>query len=682
MANVVYTVDLGNGHVADIEGPEGATPEQLQAFVQQNPDAAKPQGYSQDANGRLIVDVPGPETEQNQPDQSTGQQILSGLGAGVRDIAGGAGQLLNLATSPIRAGLNALGLPGGDADYEKIADHIADQLGLAKTAPVQQAIQRGIVSGLLTGGIAAPVSAAAPAGSAAETIAGALSSAPLTDAAAQGASAGAGEQAKQSGYGVPAQIAASLLAGGVTGLAGAKLGAPRVAAPSTEGQQVAQAAERQNIPVLPADVGGPATRIGTSFAAQTPFGAVPLIKAARAANEAGGNRLGQIAQDIGVPAADVEGLGTAATEGAQRYAKVAKAAGGRLYDVAARKAGDAQIDLKNTRDLVDEQIARLQAVPGGGAGLKELQDLRATLDQPYSVQGVRDLRTEMFIPQEFRNTPVEARTRAVVNSAARDIEEGLRSQGRGDAADAFRAADDNWRNVLANLKRNIEPIVGKLDNLKSPEAVANALNSASKNNGARLASFVKSLPSEEQSVVRASLLNPLGRSPAGEFSLSKFATDWDKISPIAKRQAFEPEARTALDDLATVGRGSKAAKAYANHSNTGSAVITDRLLGTLATGASTAAGLPAFIATAAGQYGLGRLLASPRFARWLARSGKTTLSAPAYVDRLSRIAIAEPHLSSDINGLKDRLNQAFAQPSLAANPQQQPDNGVNGNGQQ
>jgi hypothetical protein len=110
---------------------------------------------------------------------------------------------------------------------------------------------------------------------------------------------------------------------------------------------------------------------------------------------------------------------------------------------------------------------------------------------------------------------------------------------------------------------------------------------------------------------------------------------------------------SALDDLAKVAQGSKEAMSYANRSNTGGAV------GNLLTGSTFLAGVPTLLGTVVTQYGAGRLLASPRVARWIARAPKTQLSPTSYIERLGRIAKAEPAIAPDIFGLQKALSDAF-----------------------
>ncbi len=82
---MVYTVDLGNGHVMDIEGPKGATPEQLQSVAQQQgggaapaqPAAIPPANYATTPNEVQFKDDPKYVASRMSPeDYSTYKQLL------------------------------------------------------------------------------------------------------------------------------------------------------------------------------------------------------------------------------------------------------------------------------------------------------------------------------------------------------------------------------------------------------------------------------------------------------------------------------------------------------------------------------------------------------------------------------------------------------------------------------
>lgn len=734
---MVYTVDLGNGHVVDIEGPANATPEQLQSFVAQQPQF---NGQEVSAQGQTMFGDEQPAQAQTKmtPEQeakivgmvrsgasaddlraaaqkmgfqfNTADQIVKARDSGQQyspdfvynlpkvetDTAGSFGR--GVADTLMFGTLPKVGAAVAGAEAALRGDNFGDaysrQLDYnnATIGSDEQDHAWSRVFGQLVGGFGLPSGIegvgfsagkqALRAGRTMEEARAAAASAIRTRMATVGGAygaahgAGSGDNPTDMLSGALTEGALGAATGGLMGQAG-RLGKTdeRVTNATQDAKNVFDAAQRQNLPVDAAAVGGPFVRSLTAALEQTPLGVIPIAQSARALNAAGESRVAALASDIGAEAADREGLGTIASEGAQKYAQIAKRAGGRLYDIAAKEAGNATVDLKQTRDLVDQQIARLQAVPGGGAGLSELQKLRADLDRPSTVQAVRDMRTEMFVDPQFRNTPVEGRYKLIAGAAARDAEDSLRAQGLSKAADAYRAADDNWRSMLVNLKRNIEPLIGKMDNLKSPEAVASGLNSAMKNNGARVAKFIDSLPNEQQSIVRASMLSPLGRDNDGAFSLARFATDWGKLSPASKRLVFGAETKSALDELASVGLGSKAAAKYANHSNTARAVVTNQLAGTVGTGATALAGAKTFGLSLVAPYLTAKLLASPRVVRWAARAGKTSLSPVAYADRLTRIARAEPAIANEVLALQQRLTDAFSSSGtrLAA---QEPANGI------
>lgn len=444
------------------------------------------------------------------------------------------------------------------------------------------------------------------------------------------------------------------------------------AAPLTEAQQTMAAADRQGIEMLPADVGGPATRRLTAAAAQAPISASPIINAAQRVLQQGQAAAERIA---GPGATDAATAGEAARAGAEGYIARSGQAGGALYDRAARRAGNALIDPVEARQVLDDQIARLEQVPGGGQGLEEARAMRDALNGRFTVQGIRDMRTELFVDPALRGSPMDRRMRQVVDAAARDVENGLRAQGLDDAAGAFRTADNFWRDRLQTIDQVIEPVIGQPGKAKGGEAISKAIDTAAKGDVVKLQRFLGTLPAAERDVVTGSFINRIGMATKGQqnaqgdaFSLSTFLSNWSQLSPRAQAVMFNPEQRAALQDLATVANGVRNASRYANHSNTSGGIWGN--LGVLAGGAM--ANAPVAAAGLGAQLIGGRLLASPRFARWLARAPRTQLSPIAYIDRLTRIARAEPAIAGDVLNLQQRLQQSLAgSRPLAANQEGQ-----------
>lgn len=578
-----------------------------------------------------------------------------GFSAGLdTDISAGVHTLANLVRHPVDA-LKSKGASVADAYHEGRTDALAriDYLHMLhpNTAPVEE----------IAGAVANPL------GMEART--------PLALArvgAGYGAVSGfedgngsLGERALNAGKGAAIGAVAAPVAGAAIKGAAAIPNAVRAAVKDVPLSEVGEAARRQGIDMLPADAGGPVTRALTAFSMQTPLGAPPIIRAAQRASDRGAEVVASHAAAMGAPQ-DAEAAGQIASEGARKYVALSSRIGGRMYDAAAAKAGDATVDPALARQMLDDQIGRVSAVPAGTPGrdaqLTMLQAQRAGLNGRFPVQAIRDMRTQMFVDPDLRGTPAETMTKQVINAAAQDAENSLRAAGKNDAADAFAAADAYWRNRLETIDHVIEPIIGRNGN-KSGEQVIRALNGAMTGQGgggnnARVAAFVRALPDEEQGTVRASLLTPLGRDKDGNFSLSRFATDWQAIGGTAKKALFSPEARAALDDLTTVGMQAKASQKYANHSNTVRGVVAERTFGSVATGATIGLGVTTLGKALALQGGAGLLLSSPRFARWLARAPLSKVASEAYMDRLSRIAAAEPRLAGPIAQFRQSLMAA------------------------
>jgi hypothetical protein len=742
---MIFTVDLGDGRVVDIEGPPNATPEQLQAFVAQSgqdlapqtpgqPQQA-PQGPAQlDKSGTEMVgqfgDDPnavsshmapedeahiigllqaGRDAEATQYAASKGFSIAnadavksardqtgkvnpdavyklpSGEQLKALDTGGGAGAMT-------RGVLDSLTL-GAAGKVGNLGRAIGDQIQGSDQSFMQDwnresDIRKGVeqsdeedhpwlrVSGQLLGGLALPSGTEGlglrvgtdvlRSGGTMQEARAAIRVAVRNRLATVGGGYGAAHGALSADS--PGEAVSGAVTEGALGAAaGFGLGSlgrtQRPPAGATDGQEVAAAAARQDIDPMAADVGGPMVRRMTSAVAQTPLGAGPIIRAGQRVGDQTQAARDRVAASVG-QALRPEAAGQQARMGATTFIQRSGVEARGLYTAAERAAGDTRVAPDNAVAVLDRNIAELAETPGGAPGLARLQGLRDELVRgDVSVAGLRNMRTvlrDQFIADGLRGSDTERRVGQVLDAAAQDITDGLNSAGNTNAARLYAQADAAWRTRVQTIDNVIKPLIGTRDAPKSGEQVVKTLMADLQGNNARAVRFLRTLPAEEQANTRASIIGALGRQSKGAqnadgdgFSMAQFLTHWNEIGDTAKQAFFGDEARAALNDLARVAQGSKEAAAYANRSNTGGAI------GGLATGATGLLGIATLGKTLALQYGAGRLLASPRFARWLARAPRTQLSPQAYTERLSRIARAEPAIANEVLQLQQRLSAAF-----------------------
>ncbi len=160
------------------------------------------------------------------------------------------------------------------------------------------------------------------------------------------------------------------------------------------------------------------------------------------------------------------------------------------------------------------------------------------------------------------------------------------------------------------------------------------------------------MPDDESATVRASLLARMGQAKPGlqnadnlAFSPAEFATQWAKLSGRAKSVLFpDGQHRADINDLVLVMNNMKRAGQYSNFSNTslGSNAVA-HIMGMFSAPLLTPA-------IAGGEFGLGKLLASPKFARWLAGAPKDASPSAirAYAKKLPGIATGNPMIRDDV----------------------------------
>jgi len=328
-----------------------------------------------------------------------------------------------------------------------------------------------------------------------------------------------------------------------------------------------------------------------------------------------------------------------------------------------------QSALADARQAYDAQVARQQErLQDGSVSWNDLKRLRSTVGEIIGKPGIAS------------EGHVDAAMRDLYGALSQDMQATAQAEGP-QAAAAFNRANTYWRARQQRIDDVITPILGK-DGNATPESAFRTIQSWAGNKGSfiRTAQALRSLPEEEANAVRASIFDRLGNAPAGQqgaagdvFSPSSFLTQWNRLPDKAKSVLF-PGAQYQKDisDLVTIADAQKAAGKFANTSGTALAMHMAPGAGALAvffhdpiTG----------LASIGGQLAAGKLLSSPKFARWLASSVKKPNAAAqlAHVDRLTGLAASQPAIANDVLNLQSRLREAFAQSPqpLAAQPQEQ-----------
>lgn len=436
--------------------------------------------------------------------------------------------------------------------------------------------------------------------------------------------------------------------------------------PDTAAQDFAAAAERQGLDYLPADIpGATKTQFATSVSKAT-LGGIPLADAAKKIRDTAQTARDRIAGNVG-EVADNVGAGQAAQRGMEDWKAATGDKGEQLYDAIPIKP-DTIVDMSATKATLSDLNGAISSNAELAALVRDPKMLayqKALEAGDLSWNDIKQFRS--YIGEKAGRPTLQQDTSkdsldALYGALSQDIERAAAAHSPA-AAKAFSRANNYWRGRQARINDVMARIVGK-DGNQSPEATFSQIERWANAKGgdfSSLARMVRSLPEEEANVVRSTIIDRLGNKVPGDdatFSTDAFLTQWSKLSDRGKAILFQGEHRKALDDLATVFEGSKFSRGFDNNSKTG-------LINTaLSSGAVGLVDPVSGLAFAALQYGGGKLLSSPRVARWLvALTKKPNPSAQlAHIGQLTAIARSEPIIANDIFTLQQRLADAFADP--------------------
>lgn len=446
----------------------------------------------------------------------------------------------------------------------------------------------------------------------------------------------------------------------------------------TPAQRLVAASERQNVPLIPADLGGPGIQGFTAGAGQSIMGRGPITEAAEATTEGIQLAAQRAADATGVVKSPFE-IGLQLKDAAKSFATLTSQRGGRLYDKVKDQAEGLVFRPLNAAKTLDREIDFLRKKNDPTDPLlRYLEDKRAQLsttggfDYDGAKQILSDLKTDYRVKDDLlRVTTAKDTLGRVARAMEDDVTGTMVKSGKENAASAFKTANAYWRQRVETLDDALQPIIGPD---ATPERILDSVNAMArggKGGVQRLVRVINSLPEDDRGSIRATIVDRLGRAKPGAqdvggevFSPAEFMTNWNKMSPEAKVALFgrDKKLTQALNDIALLADNTKQAQRFVNQSQTAGAQNYANLFNVMA-GAGVLGGAGA---AGAGNFGIAltsvllplaltklsaKALTSQRLVRYLADAPKKVKNADQFRAGLLDIASKTPAISAELETL-------------------------------
>lgn len=560
-------------------------------------------------------------------------------------------------------------------DQTRIAGRLSDALSLPAAENANERIAEDVAGGMVGAGgvVKAGEKLSTAATPLVRKIGEILSKGPGTQVVAGGTGPGAASVVREGGGGPVAQTVASV--GGTiapsalaTSAAAAARGLYRGG--ETGRQRVAETIKTfedagAGLPTVGQATGTRTNRAVESILAKTPGSAGRIIGKAEDEAIGMGGKIDEIATDL-AGRAGAAPAGRKIRGGLEHFVDEFKGASNKLYDELDRHIPkDTNVEVTSTRAALEKLNADIPGAPNLSKWFKnaKIQGIEGALDKDAPASQAQPIISQILGPSgeqlvtgqtaaKVAGIPYEAlkKLRTLVGNeisdstiasdvprskwkplyAALSKDMAAAARAAGPKAEAsFVRANNYYSAGMKRLDEVLTPILKKGD----PEDVFQAAISGTKEGASTIAGVMKSLPEESRKTVAATMLRRLGKATPGKqddlgevFSAETFLTNWNRITPDSKRVLFAslPDAQRAdLDKIAKVAANIReGSKVYANPSGTGQVVATTT--GATAFAVLLATGQFAGAAAVAGGAGLAnaqsRLMTSPRFVRWLAKS--------------------------------------------------------------
>ena len=267
---------------------------------------------------------------------------------------------------------------------------------------------------------------------------------------------------------------------------------------------------------------------------------------------------------------------------------------------------------------------------------------------PYNA--VRQLRTALGNSIDWGYSPADPVTNGALKQVYGTLTEDMTNGAKSVGPEAAQAASDANSLYTANSAKR-EFLNGIIDKAGGPETVYQSAINGTKLGATKIGGVMSALGDDQQNVVRATILDKMGRASGAQdspFNASTFLTNWTKLDPAAKDALFgatgnQGTLRSSLDSLTSTMNTIKKGSKLQNWSGTGEKIgHAGGVVAAFEGLKALAAGNPhVLLGTAAGVAAnnlLSRALTNPRVVNWFAQTTKAPMSVvPNAVNQLSKM---------------------------------------------
>lgn len=680
----IYRIKAPDGNTYQISGPDGATDAQVRAAVlKQHPSAgmtAAVRSEHQDRLNRAEAELAAQDTSSPSRASMAGRAGLHAGSLGLRNtiesVLGTVALPFDIPITAMNVGIGGLNrLAGTNVPQQRtFAQDVStglDTIGLDRPETENEetlsAIQRAITgagAGIKAGNALSGI------GGRTGDLAAALRQNPGAQVAGSVTGSLSSEAARRSGGGPTSQLFAGAAGGAIPSLAASGLPAiTRALARGGEShrQQFNTNAQAfRNLGANPTVGQASTSRLakGTeAYLSRGLSGSGPLERALSAQNSAIGRAASNAASTISRNVDETK-AGLQIERGLRGFVDTAKARQRDLYKDVDRYVSDTErVSMDNTKALLDELHIDIEGAPAQSRLLRDKSAMRlrsaiksdtegfesvaANPEYAHLFEGknVSDATKALFA--EFSadgKTPYEAlrKVRSFVGAAmaepsltkatrdnfskiygalTQDIESVIWSKGP-EATNAFNRANDFTRGFM----RRMELVDTAIDKNGGPERVFKAAVSGTDDGATVINAVMKSLPQEGKNAVSAMVLEKLGRGEGRTFNIDTFRSNWDGMSPRAKRTLFSnmnDETKAFVDNITrVVDIKRQGAQVFGGDKVGGSSWVQQGQVGAgLLAGLSAVGGNPVpllgFGGLMAGERALAKKMSDPNTVRWL-----------------------------------------------------------------